>query len=118
MEITLEKMETTSFLRMIGQLWEKHDLQLLESALAELAPACSGRIVLDMSRLTFVSSQGLGVLVRVFMQAKKNHAVPIILHVPTSIAELFEVAGLNQYMIITHNERELTKELSAGSLPA
>lgn len=66
---------------------------LLESARACLA-AGAEKLVVDLSAVTFIDSSGLGALVRIRNEARRD-GVPVVLReVPSTVERLLEVTGL------------------------
>ena len=70
----------------------------LRRALSDVIDGEPGSVVVDLSRLTFVDSTGLGVLVGADKRARAL-GVGLVLSSPQpSIAKVFEIAGVHRVM--------------------
>ena len=68
----LQPDEGRGTIQMIGQFWERKDFILFREQVEGLLDKGVSQIVIDLSRVSFISSQGLGLLVQVFSEVKKR----------------------------------------------
>ena len=66
--------EYSAKIQMIGQFWKQDELNLFKKQIKELCDTGIKQIIVDLFRLSFISSQGLGLLVTTFSELKKNFA--------------------------------------------
>jgi anti-sigma B factor antagonist len=78
--------------RLVGEL----DLVASESAFdrIDLAAREAGRLVLDLSRLTFMDSSGLRMVVRLDVGAREGAFGLSIVPGPDNVQQVFEIVGL------------------------
>jgi len=67
---------------------------VLDRQLRELEGTNPGRLVIDLSRLDFMDSTGLAVMIRAQRAAQANGHRLSLRHGPTHILRLFELTGL------------------------
>ena len=79
------------------KLWEK---------LAEAIPAVKHRLVVDLSRATFIDSTGLAVLARVLKRVRRQQA-DLVLRAPNKSArKVLRITGLDKVMTIDSDAAE------------
>ena len=113
MEIISSVSGNVSIFTMIGQLWRKEDLVALESAVDEALSVKRPLIVLDTNRLSFINSQGLGLLVRCHVKVKEQGAQLIILNPNEAISDVIELSGFGMFMTIVFSKEELGKTIAS-----
>lgn len=90
-----------------GQFWERDDMNALEEYVDICIKTGKSRIILDMDRLTFINSQAIGLLVRLFMLCKEAGGKLILFQPKESIREVIEITGLSTFMAVAYNNDEL-----------
>jgi anti-anti-sigma factor len=65
---------------------------LLDAALEDCAPG--SRFVLDLSRVTYVASMGVGLLSTLMVKAERKSIALVLLDVPPRVQKIMEVLGL------------------------
>ena len=111
MELNFSIVNETTRIELFGQLWDKSDLQQVEDCLSTCLQKSSKAVVVDLSRLTFISSQGLGMLIREYMRVTQSQRKFIVYSPAQTISEMFEIAGFYQIMKVVHSDTELQNEL-------
>jgi anti-anti-sigma factor len=96
-----------TFITIIGQLWQKEDLCTLEDAVNTLLEQKTVNIIIDLQRLSFINSQGLGLLVRIYSSLAEAGGNLILYSVPSSVLEVIELSGFETFMTIVRNDQEL-----------
>lgn len=94
-------------LMLAGQFWEQNDFASLEEYVDVCAKMQKPFIIFDLDRLTFINSQGLGLLVRLHRLCEDNGGKLIIFHPHQNIREVFEITGLGSFMTIIHTVKDL-----------
>jgi anti-anti-sigma factor len=68
--------------------------------LEQLQPE-SGTTVLDLSKMSYMSSAGLRVLLLVYRQAQNNGARVALAHVPAEVREVMSATGFLDFFTVT-----------------
>ncbi|MBN1603213.1 MAG: STAS domain-containing protein [Chitinispirillaceae bacterium] len=112
MEIVTSVSGDVSTFNLIGQLWRKEDLSSLEVAVEKFIVEKKSILVLDISRLSFINSQGLGLLVRCHVRTRDCGAKMILFGPNEAVSEVIELSGFAMFMTIAATEDELDKTLT------
>jgi anti-sigma B factor antagonist len=115
MEIVSSVKDAVSTFNLIGQLWKKDDLDALQAAVESFIVEKKPILVLDISRLSFINSQGLGLLVRCHVRIKDNCAQMILFGPNEAVSEVIDLSGFSMFMTIVSSNDELKKAISAIS---
>jgi len=107
MEITSNTTEDTGYITLIGQLWQKEDLCAIDEAVENLIQNNITKIVLDLDRLGFINSSGLGLLARTHSRITELGHKFILLNPHSSVLEVIEVSGFDLFMTIAKSADEL-----------
>lgn len=99
--------EQQGTIQMIGQFWTSEEFNLFHEHVRVLLDKGVSRIVVDLSRVSFMSSQGLGLLVTVFSEAKSKNGEVILFKPQGCVKEVLEISGLHLPMKIVHTTEEL-----------
>jgi len=108
-EIKLKKTKSYVVMKLIGQFWEPKDVADFEKAFADLASQNNRIIVADMSRLSFISSHGLGLLVKSYSQMLALNGHFILLGPKGSVRETIGIAGFIEFIKIANSADELSE---------
>ena len=108
MELRVVKLNPqVTWLELIGQLWEDTELKEFQQTISQRVSSGNMIIVVDLSRVTFVNSQGLGLFMSTFILAQKSNCRLIFFKPKGCIQELMELSGFYSVMTIVHNRTEL-----------
>ncbi len=99
--------EQLSTIQMIGQFWTSEEFDLFQKHVRALLDKGVTRIVIDLSRVSLISSQGLGVLVTVFSEVKNNEGELILFKPQGCVKEVLEISGLHLPIKIVYTTEEL-----------
>jgi anti-sigma B factor antagonist len=111
MELSSSTSANTGFITLIGQLWQKEDLRSVEEAVEKILVSGILQIVLNVDRLSFISSQGLGLIARVFARLQEKNGIMLLFNPHSSVLEVIEISGFDLFMKIVKTEEELNKLL-------
>jgi anti-anti-sigma factor len=111
MELTFSTKENAGFITLIGQLWQKEDLDAVENTVNQLVKEKIVTVVLDIDRLSFMNSAGLGLLARIHARLKDAGGKMILFNPHASICEIIEISGFDLFMKIVKTKEELSSEL-------
>jgi anti-anti-sigma factor len=99
LRITIERQEGRDVLHLDGEL-DPHTAPLLKQQVDELAEAGSLDVVLDMSRLAFIDSSGLRVVISAHREMA-DRGGQLTLQSPSATAQrLLEITGLVDHIAI------------------
>jgi anti-sigma B factor antagonist len=87
----------------------------LKATLAEVAESGRSRIVVDLTKTTFLDSTALGVLIGAVKRLRSRDGVLTIANVDQNIAKTFEITGLDQIFTIRPTRAEAIDALDAGA---
>jgi anti-anti-sigma factor len=112
MEILCSTSGNAGFISLIGQLWQKEDLKAVEDAVETYLQDKVMVIVLDIDRLGFINSAGLGLIARIHARVKDAKGKMIIFNPHSSVLEVIEISGFDLFMNIAKTEDDLKALLS------
>jgi len=93
-----------SLVRVTGYL-DAHTFEKLEETIAELFADDRYKIVVDLSKVEYISSAGAGVFIGALSEAQENEG-NIVLMCPTSnVREVFDLLGLTQIFKVVDSEK-------------
>lgn len=107
MEISCSTTGSTGCITLIGQLWQKDDLKAVEDAVENLVVNGILKIIIDIDRLSFINSQGLGLIARIFAQMQEKGGTMLLFNPHSSVLEVIEISGFDQFMTIVKSDEEL-----------
>jgi anti-sigma B factor antagonist len=111
MEISCNTSENTGFISLIGQLWQKDDLCAIDDAVEKYLKQKITNIVLDIDRLSFINSAGLGLLARTHSKVTEQNGKLILFNPHSSVLEVMEISGFDLFMTIVKTQEELNAAL-------
>lgn len=92
--------EHTATIQMIGQFWKQEELILFKKHIKELVDKGVKNIAVDLYRLSFISSQGLGLFVTTFSELKKKDCELVLNRPKGCVKEMIELSGFDSFMKI------------------
>jgi anti-anti-sigma factor len=107
MEIKLLKKPEYAIIEMIGQFWEPKDIIMFEDALEKCIQEGIPVIAADFTRVSFLSSQALGKLVRAYSKMNKAGGHFVLLNPVGSIKETLGIAGITEFMKILDTKEQV-----------
>jgi anti-sigma B factor antagonist len=96
MTIKSEPRGNATVLHLSGEIREADEDQFI-STVTKLIDRPGARVVLDMSEITYVTSAGLGAMVRVTAQANTQRAKVVIGAPSPFVSGVLEITALNRY---------------------
>jgi anti-anti-sigma factor len=112
MEISCSTSGNIGFISLIGQLWQKEDICAVGDAVETYIQDKILTIVLDIDRLGFINSAGLGLIARIYARVNDAGGKIIILNPHSSVLEVIEISGFNLFMTIAKTDDELKAALN------
>lgn len=87
--------------------------KLIDKSLEE---TMSQNLILDLSKITFIDSSGLGVILGRYRKVKANHGEVIIYGTKPAVEKIFEVSGISSLMPVCETEKEAWEFLENKSI--
>ena len=92
----------------IGKMCDLNDYQHLQSYFNNMK-INKKKFIIDLSRLTFSSSHGLGLFIEIAQKLQKSNTEIFLYKPREEINTIISLIGLNQVIPIIHSEKELKK---------
>lgn len=105
LQIELEEIEHRIILRLDGRL-DASSAQILERKITRLIDEHHVHLILDFSRIDYLSSAGLRVLLSATKQLKSKKGNVILFSVSDDVAEIIKMAGFDKILHICSSEKE------------
>jgi anti-anti-sigma factor len=114
MELKISSDDHIGTVQMIGQFWEQKDLIVFQEKIDDMILKGHKWIVVDMSRLSYISSQGLGLVVKMFSKMRDIEGQLILLSPLGNVKDVIELAGFRSFMKIFESDKEMQKFLASA----
>ena len=109
MEITVTENDMFTRLGIMGHFFDQNDFETLKRNV-EKQISESKNVVIDISRLTFLSSRGLGTFITLSRLCQEKN-LDLVLYCPREeILDTIEVSGINLVVDVTDNEDYIVKK--------
>jgi anti-sigma B factor antagonist/stage II sporulation protein AA (anti-sigma F factor antagonist) len=105
LHIELEEIEQRIVLRIDGRL-DAASAPILERKLASLIEEHHYRLILDFTRIDYLSSAGLRVLLSTAKKLKAKKGDLILFSLQEDVMEIIKMAGFDKILHICSNEKE------------
>ncbi|GAA0458586.1 anti-sigma F factor antagonist [Alkalibacillus silvisoli] len=110
-----EKKEDVLLVRLVGEL-DHHEAETLKDDWQnQLQDEAIKHVVVNLERLSFMDSSGLGVFLGRYKQVKTNDGEMVICSINNSVKRLFELSGLFKLINTEENESEALSRLGVAS---
>lgn len=94
---------------------DAHTFEDMEKVMERLFDANLYKIIVDLSRLSYISSAGAGVFISKIGQATENGGNIIFLRPSETVMEVFDLLGLTQIFPVVYSEREALARFGLAS---
>ncbi len=108
MEIQIIEKRDATFYQVIGKICTLKDYDDLKNIVTAITTK-STLIVIDLSKVTFTSSQGLGVLVFISEEIRDSGTNVVFFNPRQEIKATMELAGIHRVVTIVYSEEEIQK---------
>ncbi len=109
--IEKEKKENIHFIRVSGEVDAGSSIHL-DNAFKEVLEAGESHIAVDLSRLAYISSAGLGVFVSYLDEFELKKIKLVLFGVQETVRQVFDILGLEKLITIVENEDEAIEKLN------
>jgi anti-sigma B factor antagonist len=94
-DVEVEWRPTALYLRLVGEL-DLAAMDEFEDAIRQIELQGSDQVVIDLRRLDFIDSSGLGAIIDVWRRSSEDGVNVAVLQGPGQIQRAFEVTGLDR----------------------
>jgi anti-sigma B factor antagonist len=94
---------------------DAHTVTEFERQMEMLVDTGTVRVVIDTSSLSFVSSAGVGAIMRLAKRLEQNDGGLAFVKPPPKILSVFDLLGLRQVLCITETVEEAASQLRDGA---
>ncbi|MBD3343865.1 MAG: STAS domain-containing protein [Chitinivibrionales bacterium] len=91
---------------LIGKLFRNEDFITLESIVSRCIEENRKEIVFDLSRMTFINSQGLGMIVKMFRIINESGGDLRLFKPPKDIKEIIDISGISRIIPVFSSEED------------
>ncbi len=109
MEIKSFDKNRRTYYVLIGKVCTLHDYEELHSVIHDNVKLTNKIIIIDLSRITFISSQGLGSLISLSNSLRGTDINIYLFNPRGEIKQEIEMAGVNMVIPTAYSEDELEK---------
>jgi len=102
----IRRVGTSAVVKLSGKIVIGSGNEDLEEVVAELVEGGAGRIVLDLERVSYIDSSGLGSMVACRRTASERGVEVVLLRPAGKVADLLALSGLEEVFPIFHDEAE------------
>jgi len=103
-------------IKLYGQLWQRQDMRELKDGVEKVKTQNIKYIVLDLDRLSFLDSDGLGVIIKVFNSLKEAGGQLLLFRPQGPVKDLLELSVVDSFIPVVETEKELNEKIA--ELPA
>lgn len=113
--IDLEKREEVLCVRLVGELDHHTAVKLRERVDSALSENHLTHVLLNLEKLTFMDSSGLGVVLGRYKKVQSMGGEMVVCCISPQVKRLFELSGIFKIVTFTSNEREALISLGVAS---
>ncbi len=113
-ESTRAKIDSITLLNLKGTIVAGNDSEALSSLVGEFLAAGETRIILDLGKVTFIDSTGIGALVRAHSAATRKGASVKLLHLTKRVYDVLQITRLSSVFGI-YDDLEKAKASFGGA---
>jgi anti-sigma B factor antagonist len=110
--ITKEKLPSGVLFLSVRGFLDAHTFEELEKTISELFEQGNHRLIVDLSKLDYISSAGAGVFIGAIGTAQENDGNIIIVKPSPNVKEVFDLLGLSQIFTFADSPETALKEFS------
>ena len=105
MEIKLKKYSTTYIIEIVGDM-DLYSAFELKNIIAKMMAKDIENYVVDLAKVDYIDSSGIGVLIHVYSTIKKSNRTLKIANVHGSVEKVIKLTKLSQYFPIVGSVKE------------
>lgn len=112
MKIKERQSDGVTILEVSGKIMGGPDAELFSTTLKSLIHQGQGRVVVDLAKVTWVNSTGLGILISGYTTLKRNEGEMKLLNVSDRIESIFMVTKLHSVFETYKSEDEAVQSFA------
>ncbi len=109
--IEKEKKENIHFIRVSGDVDAGSSIHL-DNAFKEGFEAGESKVAVDLTKLAYISSAGLGVFVSYLDEFELKKFKLVLFGIQETVRQVFDILGLEKLITIAENEEDAIKKLN------
>jgi len=114
LKVTQKEIEDVGILEIEGEIDAEHAAQL-KRAIAKAREDFAKNFILDLSRVTFIDSTGLGILISLMRHLKENRGKLRLTGLQDEVRSIFEITRLFRVFEISNSVEEALREIKPRS---
>jgi anti-anti-sigma factor len=87
----------------------------VEKNLQDAINSGNKKLVLDLQGLDYLSSAGIRVLLQAYKRMESSKGEMVLTSLNEKVLEIFAIAGLDHFFVLTDNEEEAINKMNKGS---
>ena len=108
--ITKQKLQNGVVFLTVGGFLDAHTFEELEKTISEFFDQNIYRVIVDLSKLDYISSAGAGVFIGAIGTAQENEGNIVIVKPSPNVKEVFDLLGLSQIFTFAETREAALKE--------
>lgn len=108
-QITSQKLQNGIILISVKGSLDAHTFEEMEKTINQLFENNMYRLIVDLSKLDYISSAGAGVFIGAISTAQENDGLIVLLKPNQNVREVFDLLGLSQIFTITEDMQSAVK---------
>lgn len=88
-------------IQIIGKFWKKEEFDLFKEQIIKLFDKGARKIIIDLSRMSFISIQGLGLFMDTYSKLKEDKCELALNGPKGCVKEMIELSGFDTFMKIS-----------------
>ena len=106
-EVIVSDDKSHATLKLYGQMWQRQDMEGLKGEIKNLRQEQIKNIILDLHRLSFVDSEGVGAFVGIFNDLREIGGKLVLFQPNGSVQEVLELAVIDSFIPVIYDEPAL-----------
>lgn len=103
LEVDVLELDNKCTVKLTGEI-DVYTAPRLIDSLLPLTKKKGNKILIDLEKVTYLDSTGLGVFISAYKSSKENDSAIKLVHVRDRVLRLFQVTGLDQIMDLKSEE--------------
>lgn len=116
MSLVLHSKKNTLIVRVLGDFDLVSANEIREKIDNSLEETRARNLLLDLSKITFMDSSGLGVVLGRYRQIKAHQGEMIVCGIKPGLKKIFEISGIMSLMPVCNTEKEALELLDKRSV--
>jgi len=97
--------QKVTVIRVAGYL-DAHTFEQLEETISDLFNKSQYRLIVDLSKVEYISSAGAGVFIGALSEAQEHNGNIVLMNPTPNVREVFDLLGLTQIFQVVNTQKE------------